>query len=166
MENKKRPGIAAIVLAIILLVSGTGFGILQIANGVRAYWNTSSEDQIHRMEDYLHLMENLEEILDTSSLESEDVDPYLDSKLQNYDLTGSQEKEIRKLYKEILEKAEGSHVDRELAANSLTREIIYYRQTIPNPEQGSRYMMNTLLIGIGSILLSLVIFIVLIKKRH
>ena len=166
MENKKRPGIVAIVLAIILLISGTGFGILQIANGVRAYGNIPSADHIHRMEAYLELMENLEKILDTSSLRSADADQYLDNKLQGYDLTRSQERDIRELYKEILEKAEGSQLDQELAMNSLSREIISYRQTISSPEQVRAYLIRTLIIGGVSILLSLVVFTVLIKKRH
>lgn len=166
MENKKRPSIVAIVLAIILLVSGTGFGILQITNGVRTYGNIPSADHMHRVESYLELMEDLEKILDSSTLESADVDQYLDNKLQNYDLTRSQEKEIRKFYKEILEQAEGSYVDQELAMNALSREIIYYRQTISNPEQIRAYMIRTLVIGGVSILLSLLVFTVLIKKRR
>ena len=167
MANQKKPRIGAIVLACIILIVGVGFGALQIANGLRAYGNMPSDAEIHRQEEYLELMEHLEELLDDSeALDSTDVDRYLDSKLQNYDLTRSQEQDIRELYKETLEKAEESHLDQELAMNSLTREIIYYSQRIPNPDQVHMYMMRSLIIGGVSILLSLVIFVVLTKKRR
>lgn len=164
MTNQRKPRIGTIILAFILLIAGIGFGALQIANGVRAYGNVPSDDEIHRMEEYLELMENLEEILDTSSMGSADADRYLDGKLQNYDLTRSQEQAIRELYRDTLEKAEGNYLDQELAMNALTREIIYYRQSIPNPAQARSYMIRTLLIGGGAILLSLVVFTVLMKK--
>lgn len=166
MEKKKRPGIAVIVLVVILLISGTGFGVLQIANGVRAYGNIPSDELIHSMEEYLKLMEDLEDILeDSENLTSIDADSYLDSKLQNSDLTGYQEWEIRELYKDTLAKAEGSYLDRELAMNALTREIIYYRQSIPNPDQAQVYMRNMLLIGGGAILLPQVLFVIVIRKE-
>ena len=164
MTNQKKPRIGATILAFVILIAGVGFGILQIANGVRAYGNVPSADEIQRMEEYLELMDDLEEILDASSLGAADADRYLDSKLQNYDLTRSQEQDIREFYKEILEKSEGDYVDRELAINSLTREIIYYRQNIPNPAQVRGYMIRTLVLGSGVSLLSLVVFAVLIKK--
>lgn len=164
MTNQKKPRIGATILAFVILIAGVGFGILQIANGVRAYGNVPSADEIQRMEEYLELMDDLEEILDASSLGAADADRYLDSKLQNYDLTRSQEQDIREFYKEILEKSEGDYVDRELAMNSLTREIIYYRQNIPNPAQVRGYMIRTLVLGSGVSLLSLVVFAVLIKK--
>lgn len=167
MANQKKPRIGAIVLACIILIVGVGFGALQIANGLRAYGNIPSDAEIHRQEEYLELMEHLEELLDAPEvMDSEDVDCYLDSKLQNYDLTRSQEQDIRELYKETLEKAEESHLDQELAMNSLTREIIHYSQRIPNPEQVRMYMMRSMIIGGVSILLSLVIFMVLTKKRR
>ena len=166
MTNQKKPRIGTIILAFILLIAGVGFGALQITNGVRAYGNVPSDEEIHRMEEYLELMEDLEEILDASRLEASGVDSYLDEKLQNYDLTRSQERDIREFYKEILESSEGDYVDRELARNSLTREIIYYRQTIPNPAQVRGYMIRTLVLGGGVSLLSLVVFAVLIKKSR
>ncbi len=167
MTNQKKPSIGAIVLACIILIVGVGFGALQIANGLRAYGNMPSDGEIHRQEEYLELMEHLQELLDAPEvLKSADVDPYLDGKLQNYDLTRSQEQDIRELYKETLEKAEESRLDQEMAMNSLTREIIYYSQRIPNPEQVRMYMMRSLIIGVVSILLSLVIFMVLTKKRR
>ena len=167
MTNQKKPSIGAIVLACIILIVGVGFGALQIANGLRAYGNMPSDGEIHRQEEYLELMEHLQELLDAPEvLKSADVDPYLDGKLQNYDLTRSQEQDIRELYKETLEKAEESRLDQEMAMNSLTREIIYYSQRIPNPEQVRMYMMRSLIIGGVSILLSLVIFMVLTKKRR
>ena len=166
MTNQKKPRIGTLILAFVILIAGVGFGALQITNGVRAYGNVPSADEIHRMEEYLELMEDLEEILDASSLGSADADRYLDSKLQNYDLTRSQEQDIREFYKEILEKSEGDYVDRELAMNSLTREIIYCRQNIPNPAQVRSYMIRTLILGGGVSLLSLVVFAVLIKKSR
>lgn len=165
MKTHKRSGIA-VVLAFLILISGTAFGVLQIVNGVRAYGELPSDKQIHHMEEYLELMENLQELLeDQETLEAIDVDSYLDGKLQSSDLTGYQEQDIRKFYKDILAKAEGSYLDRELARNSLIREIIYYRQSIPNPGQTRVYMRNMLILGGGAILISLVLFLVLIRKR-
>jgi len=166
MEKKKRPATALIVLAVILLIAGTGFGVLQIVNGIRSHSNLPSEELIHSMEEYLKLMEELEVLLgDPEKLKSMDADSYLDSKLQNCDLTGYQEQEIRELYRDSFEKAEGSYLDRELAMNALTREIIYYRQSIPNPGQAQQYMRNMLLIGIGAILLPLVLFVIVIRRE-
>ena len=167
MANQKKPRIGAIVLACIILIVGVGFGALQISNGLRAYGNMPSDGEIHRQEEYLELMEHLEELLDAPEvMDSADVDPYLDSKLQSYDLTRSQEQDIRELYKETLEKAEEGRLEQEMAMNSLTREIIYYSQRIPNPQQVRMYMMRSLIIGGVSILLSLVIFMVLTKKHR
>lgn len=167
MANQKKPRIGAIVLACIILIVGVGFGALQIANGLRAYGNMPSDGEIHRQEEYLELMEHLQELLDAPEvMDSSDVDPYLDSKLQSYDLTRSQEQDIRELYKETLEKAEEGRLEQEMAMNSLTREIIYYSQRIPSPQQVRMYMMRSLIIGGVSILLSLVVFVVLTKKRR
>ncbi len=165
MENKKNAGIGSIVLAITLLVLGVGFGALNIFNGISAYTALPTNKEIRRMEEYVELMEDLEELLDNPAvLETMDVESYLDEKLKDSELTSAQERDIRELYEDILAEAGENSVDQEMAKNSLTREIVYYGQRIPNPDQARIYMRNTLLIGSASILLSLMLFIVLLKK--
>lgn len=156
MTTEKKPRIGILILAFVILIAGGSFGLVNMANGVRAYKYRATESQIQQMESYLELMENLEDILrDSSSPETFDADSYLDRQLQNYHLTQAQERDIRELYAETIQKASGSILDREMAMNSLTREIIYYRQTIPNPAHSLVYMRNMLIIGGGSLLLSL-----------
>ena len=167
MTTEKKPNIGIMILAFVILIAGGSFGLVNMANGVRVYKDRATESQIQQMESYLELMWDLEDILaDSPSLESFDADSYLDRKLQNYDLTQSQERNIRELYAETIQKASGSALDWDMAMNSLTREIIYYRQTIPNPAHDVSYLRNMLIIGGGSLLLSLAIFAGLMKKSR
>ena len=165
MESKKHSGIGSIILAVMILVLGVGFGVLRISTSVSAYSELPSSKEIRRMEEYLELMEDLEELLDDpAELETMDIENYLDSRLQDSKLSRAQERDIRELYDDVLADAAGDAVDQEIAQNSLTREIVYYREQIPNPEQIRSNMRNTLLMGGAAIVLSLVLFIVLIKK--
>lgn len=165
MENKKRSGIGSMILAVIILVLGVGFGMQRILVSVSAYSELPSNKEIRGMEEYLELMEDLEELLDDpSEFETMNVEDYLDDKLEDSKLTSSQERDIRELYDDMLAEAAGGSMDQEMAQNSLTREIVYYRQQIPNPEQTRIHMRNMLNMGSVSIVLSLVLFIVLMKK--
>lgn len=164
MESKKRSGIGTMVLAVIILFLGVGFGVLSISISVSAYPELPSNKEIRSMEEYLELMEDLEELLDDpAELETMDIENYLDGKLHDNKLTRAQERDIRELYDDVLAEADGDSADQEMAQNSLTREIVYYRQQIPNPDQVRSNMRNTLLMGSASIVLSLVLFIVLMK---
>ena len=165
MENKKRSGIGSMILAVIILVLGVGFGMQRILVSVSAYSELPSNKEIRGMEEYLELMEDLEELLDDpSEFETMNVEDYLDDKLEDSKLTSSQERDIRELYDDMLAEGAGGSMDQEMAQNSLTREIVYYRQQIPNPEQTRIHMRNMLIMGSVSIVLSLVLFIVLMKK--
>ena len=165
MENKKRSGIGSMILAVIILVLGVGFGMQRILVSVSAYSELPSNKKIRGMEEYLELMEDLEELLDDpSEFETMNVEDYLDDKLEDSKLTSSQERDIRELYDDMLAEAAGGSMDQEMAQNSLTREIVYYRQQIPNPEQTRIHMRNMLIMGSVSIVLSLVLLIVLMKK--
>ena len=165
MESKKHSGIGSIILAVMILVLGVGFGVPRISTSVSAYSELPSSKEIRRMEEYLELMEDLEELLDDpAELETMDIENYLDSRLQDSKLTRAQERDIRELYDDVLADAAGDAVDQEVAQNFLIREITFYREHIPNPEQIRSFTRNTLLMGGAAIVLSLVLFIVLIKK--
>ena len=164
MESKKHSGIGSIILAVMILVLGVGFGVQRISISVSAYSELPSSKEIRRMEEYLELMEDLEELLDDpAELETMDIENYLDSRLQDSKLTRAQERDIRELYDDMLAEAAGDAVDQEIAQTSLIREIGYYKQQIPT-EQTRIHMINMLIMGSVSIVLSLVLFIVLMKK--
>lgn len=164
MESKKHSGIGSIILAVMILVLGVGFGVPRISTSVSAYSELPSSKEIRRMEEYLELMEDLEELLDDpAEFETMDVEDYLDDKLEDSKLTRAQERDIRELYDDMLAEAAGDAVDQEIAQNSLIREIGYYKQQIPT-EQTRIHMINMLIMGSVSIVLSLVLFIVLMKK--
>ena len=165
MENKNHTGIGSMILAVLFLVFGVGFGALTIFKGISAYNDLPSDKDIYRMEEYLELMEDLDDLLDDpAKYETLDVDSYLDRQLRGTDLTRTQEREIRELYEDTLARAKGDSVEQELAQNSLVREIVSYRQQIPNPDQARLIIRNALLIGGTSILLSLLLFVILMKS--
>ena len=165
MGNKNHKGIGSMILAVLFLVFGVGFGAQRIAIGLRFYGNMPSDGEIHRMEEYLELMEDLDDLLDDpAKYKTLDVDSYLDRQLRGTDLTRTQEREIRELYEDTLASAKGGAVQQELAQNHLLREIVFYRQQIPDPDQLHLIIRNDLLIGGTSILLSLLLFVILMKS--
>ena len=52
MENKKRSGIGSMILAVIILVLGVGFGMQRILVSVSAYSELPSNKEIRGMEEY------------------------------------------------------------------------------------------------------------------